>query len=794
MQKLFSRLSIQSKLTLIIFMSCTFLLLIVSSILAVVEFYANRTMLTQEVQTLATSLAANSSRPLVLGKYTEIEEVLTSLDQQKNIHAAYVFDHEGKPVAEYLNQQNSQFVIAAIQRDFKDGRLPGTNSLQPRVVDLTHFSFFQPVFFQEKAAGTLYILSDLSSFYARLSAVAAGIIASFIVLLFCSWLLARRVQKPISGPLLQLTEIMNLVSEQQNFSLRAEKNSRDEVGVLVDGFNHMLEQIEKQRGKLAQHQHHLEKMVTERTAELGLTVDKLERARKRADAANAAKSDFLSKMTHELRTPLIGVLGMNELLQRTSLDDQQTMLTETVHKSGEELLRLINDVLDLSRIEAGRLTLEPVAVDLHKVVEDVVELLLPQAQSKKLYLSVEMPLETAWKVYSDQGRIRQVLLNLIGNAIKFTSSGGVTVTVEIEQKTDQEALFVIAVADTGIGIDEKVKDQIFDVFYQVDGAGTRQNNGSGLGLAIVKQLVDLMNGELSFNSTPGQGSCFQIKLSFPLVEKVDHSLPAELSGKRVLLCCDHQHYCHEIKRRLQELKFNVDIALGGSEGFYRLLAAARQGEPYGFAFIGSDVELETGQKMYEALGSKAELQTLRIILLSSHRGENVLSSSAEKQLFFPLRWSGLCTTICHSWKSLHILPKIVSVDVERESQQKQDSLLLIGYHVASRELLRLSLLKHFPKVVVAGNLQDAEKLIGESQFSGVCIDYPYIPRNELLTWLKKHVRLLSSVVLFADENLDDETSFLNCLHVLKPVDKDIVESQIKPYLQITPAAHLDGGV
>lgn len=776
-------------------MSCTVLLLIVSGILIVVEFYANRATLTQEIQTLATSLAANSSRSLVLGKYSDVEEVLSSLEQQKNIHAAYMFDQEGQAVAEYLKQQDSQFVLSALQHDFQAGNhLSGTGPSQRILLNLSRFSYFQPVYFQDKAAGTLYLLSDLNSFYARLNGVFSGISISFLVLLLLSWLLARRLHQPISEPLMQLTEIMIQVSGKQDFSLRAPKNSGDEIGVLVDGFNHMLEQIEKQRHKLTQHQFHLEQLVAEKTAELRLTVKKLESARKRADAANAAKSDFLSKMTHELRTPLIGVLGMNELLQRTSLDEQQIMLTETVHNSGEELLRLINDVLDLSRIEAGRLTLEPAAVDLHQVIEDVVQLLFPEAQRKNLYLSVEMPLQACWKIFADQGRIRQVLVNVVGNAIKFTSTGGVTLNIQIDRQTDHEALFEIRVVDTGIGIDDKVKDQIFDVFYQADGAaGTRQKNGSGLGLAIVRQLVDLMEGELDFTSTPGQGSCFQVKLPYPLVEKVDYSLPTELTGARVLLCCDHPHYCNEVKRRLQDLRFKVDIAQGGSEGFYRLLAAGRQGEPYGFAFVGSDVELETGQKMYEALESRAGLHPSKIILLSYHRGENVVSASVEKQLFFPLRWSGLYAAIHHSWKSLHVLPKNVSVDVTREREQQHHSLLLIGHHVASRELLRLSLLKSFSNVVVAENLQDAEKLIRTSRFSGVCVDYPYLPGGELVTFLKEHPQLLPSVVFFVDDTIDEEAVFPDCLHVFKPVDEDIVESRIKPYLQINTAACLDGG-
>ncbi|MBN1959105.1 MAG: HAMP domain-containing protein [Desulfuromonadales bacterium] len=766
-------------------MSCTVLLLIVSGILIVVEFYANRATLTQEIQTLATSLAANSSRSLVLGKYSDVEEVLSSLDQQKNIHAAYMFDQDGQAVAEYLKQQDSQFVLSALQHDFQAGNhLSGTGPSQRILLNLSRFSYFQPVYFQDKAAGTLYLLSDLNSFYARLNGVFSGISISFLVLLLLSWLLARRLHQPISEPLMQLTEIMTQVSGKQDFSLRAPKNSGDEIGVLVDGFNHMLEQIEKQRHKLTQHQFHLEQLVAEKTVELRLTVKKLESARKRADAANAAKSDFLSKMTHELRTPLIGVLGMNELLQRTSLDEQQIMLTETVHNSGEELLRLINDVLDLSRIEAGRLTLKPAAVDLHQVIEDVVQLLFPEAQRKNLYLSVEMPLQACWKIFADQGRIRQVLVNVVGNAIKFTSTGGVTLNVQIDRQTDHEALFEIRVVDTGIGIDDKVKGQIFDVFYQADGAaGTRQKNGSGLGLAIVRQLVDLMEGELDFTSAPGQGSCFRVRLSCPLLKKVDYSLPADLSGKTVLLCSKHPHSGHELKKRLEALQFKVDFAEDGSTGLYRLLAAARRKTPYIFAFIGADIELETGQKMYETLRSEPELQTLRVIVLSSHRGEKVDLSGAERQVFFPLSWSDLHTAICNSWESLHILPGPVVQDrQQRPTGISGHALLLVGHHAASRELLRLSLLDYFSDIMVADNFTEAGNLVEKQHFSGVCVDCHHMHKNGLLSLMSKYRGQLPPVVLFLEEHSREESFCSSCLQVFKPVDKTVVEDIIKPFL------------
>ena len=502
-------------------LSSSVLLVIISSIVLVAEIYTIRTTLTQELRVLANSLSANSRQALILGKYSEIDTLFASLIHQDNIRAAYFFDSEGVPVAEYLQQHDSHFVLQALQGDFTEtNKTFWTDSTTENLLsNLSHFSLFAPVFYDEKRVGTLYLLSDLDRLYGHLSGVIFGITLSLMVMTFLSWLLAGRLQKPVSGPLLQLSSLMDNISQGKDYSMRAEKVSGDEIGSLVEGFNRMLEQIELHQASLAEHQIYLEQTVSDRTAELRAAVTALEQARQQADTANEAKSHFLSRMTHELRTPLIGVLGMNELLTRTSLTEQQQELVNTVQKSGEQLLHLISDVLDFSRIEAGKLQLESSDFDLFRVVQDVVDLLSLQAQTKGLSLLVDIPLEVTWNVRADETRIRQILVNLIANAIKFTPSGSVTVSLDCIKCSDSRGTFVFEVVDSGIGLSAEVKQQIFDVFYQVDGTGAGAKSGTGLGLAIVKQLVDLMDGELNLFSTPGQGSRFQVTIALPFVEK-----------------------------------------------------------------------------------------------------------------------------------------------------------------------------------------------------------------------------------------------------------------------------------
>ena len=494
------------------------LLTIVGSVVLIAEIYTARTVLTQELQILSNTLSANSQRPLVLGEYSKVDALLGSLIHQKNIHAAYVFDHQGVAVAEYLTQQDSQFVLQSLQSDFKPTHKSfWTNSTSEHLLaSLNHFSLFAPVFYQGKAVGSLYLLSDLERLYGHLSGVAFAVTFSFLLLISFSWILAGWLQKPVTVPLIQLAGLMGKISADKDYSVRAKKQSHDEVGVLVDGFNQMLQQIELDQSRLAEHQIQLEHLVSERTADLRTAVADLERAREQAETANEAKSHFLSRMTHELRTPLIGVLGMNELMLRTSLTEQQQLLVDTTQKSGQQLLHLISDILDFSKIEAGKLFLVTNVFRIDQLVEDVAALLLPQAEEKGITIRVDISLSSCCLVDADETRIRQIVMNLLGNAIKFTVSGTISVRLDCVQKSAGCGTFVCTVADTGSGMSADVMEKVFEAFYRAD--GLEISGGTGLGLTIVKQLVELMDGKLELISVPGQGSQFQITVILPLIE------------------------------------------------------------------------------------------------------------------------------------------------------------------------------------------------------------------------------------------------------------------------------------
>ena len=497
-----SKPSIGSKILTAIMLTTSFAVLLGLLAFGVLEFLEQRQSLVRVAQNMGNVAALTIRGSVAFNDEKSATEILDTFSTVPDLAIISIVTPGGQVFASYKSKRAvHQRIIESIA-----SQAPQSSNSQLERFELSSDGVLvvTPIYTGGDYAGSVQLFTTLEFVYKSMVTLALQSAAIWLIVLLIAYYFARKLRQMIASPLAELSETMIAISREGNYSLRARIDSDDELGLAATSFNSMLEHIEERDEKLEE------------------TVGELTIAREEAEQSARAKSAFLANMSHEIRTPMNGVLGAVDLLKQECLTELGEKLAATIEKSADTLLILINDILDVSKIDAGKFSIKATPNSLRAIISEIEDFFTLEAGRKRLELSIQIDPDVPDALIFDGVRLRQILVNILGNSFKYTIAGSVEMIVSRNLLNDDNQFLEFRVADSGVGIPKEIQSLIFDEFVQGDPGRTKRFSGTGLGLAIVRRLVSLMDGEVGFSSTEGRGSVFWFRI--PIVHSKEKFL------------------------------------------------------------------------------------------------------------------------------------------------------------------------------------------------------------------------------------------------------------------------------